>query len=348
MSAPQKTVATLLALLLAAVLWGLWSTGEEPAPAQGLKAAAADTPANPVPVIDETTLFTAQRLARLATTPEEQPYAQSAVQLADHELDLAFSGALRRLEAHPPVLSPEALQFQQRLDEAQKQLTADTEILTRLKAKLTQAAEADQAALQDQVELARMQVELTQDQVEEASNDLLHAGGNVHQRIKLAQEEHAAAERNAAAAPPVGKTSAFAKLNGMVAQVRQWIALHQKRRLLHGARADATASAAKLAQQRQALLEDIASIKQRLPADAAHRDPLSVVEPAPPRRPPQRRPRSAGRRSAGRSSRRCGHAYASRAARHDSQPHAPPGGGPAATDLARPAHQRPAEARRCL
>ena len=100
MSAPQKTLATLLSLLLVATLWGLWSTGQEPAKVQGAKAAAADTPANPVPVIDENTLFTAHRLARLATTPEEQPYAQAAVQLADHELDLAFSGALRRLEAH--------------------------------------------------------------------------------------------------------------------------------------------------------------------------------------------------------------------------------------------------------
>jgi hypothetical protein len=133
MRAPQKTLAALLTLLLAATLWGLWSTGQERATVQGVKAAAADTPANPVPVIDENTLFTAHRLARLATTPEEQPYAQAAVQLADHELDLAFSGALRRLEAHPPVLSPQALQFQQRLTEAQKQVTADTEALARLR-----------------------------------------------------------------------------------------------------------------------------------------------------------------------------------------------------------------------
>jgi len=281
MSAPQKTLATLLSLLLVATLWGLWSTGQEPAKVQGAKAAAADTPANPLPVIDETTLFTAHRLARLATTPEEQPYAQAAVQLADHELDLAFSGALRRLEAHPPVLSPEALQFQQRLTEAQKQVTVDSEALTRLKAKLAQAPDADKVALQDQLELAQMQLELSQDQVEEAGNDLLHAGGNVHQRIKLAQEEHATAERNAAAEGPVAKTSAFAALHGMVAQVRQWIALHQKRGWLNEARADASASAAKLLQQRQALVEDIASIKQHLPADAAHRDPATVVEPLP-------------------------------------------------------------------
>ena len=282
MSALQKTFATLLALLLAASLWGLWSTAEAPVAVQGLKAAAADTPANAMPVIDESTLFTAQHLARLATTPEEQPYAQSAVQLADHELDLAFSGALRRLEAHPPVLSAEAQQLQQRLDEAQKQLASDTDAVARLKGKLAQATDADRATLQDQLQLAQSQLELSQDQVEEADNDLLQAGGNVHQRIKRAQEEHAAAERNAAAAPPVPKTSALSALHGMVAQVRQWFALHRKRRSLDEARADVSASAAKLAQQRQQLINDIASIKARLPAEAAHRTPGSTLAPAAP------------------------------------------------------------------
>jgi hypothetical protein len=33
MSAPQKSLATLLSLLLVATLWGLWSTGQEPAAA---------------------------------------------------------------------------------------------------------------------------------------------------------------------------------------------------------------------------------------------------------------------------------------------------------------------------
>jgi len=63
MSAPQKTLATLLSLLLVATLWGLWSTGQEPAKVQGAKAAAADTPANPLPVIDQNTLSASPGIA---------------------------------------------------------------------------------------------------------------------------------------------------------------------------------------------------------------------------------------------------------------------------------------------
>jgi len=263
MSALQKTTAAVLALLLAGVLYGLWSTQEPPTP---VKAAVSITADSAVPVVDENTLITAQRLARLATTPEEQPLAKAAVQSADHELDLAFSGALRRLEAHPPVLSPQAQQIQERLTNAQKALAADTETVNRLKAKLAQAADADKPSIQDELDLAQSQLELAQDEVEEADNDLLQAGGNLHQRIQKAQEEHAAAERNAAAVPPAAPASALSMLQGMVGDIRTWLALREKRGWLDEARADATSSAAQLAEQRQQLLADIESVRQRLGA----------------------------------------------------------------------------------
>ena len=220
-----------------------------------------------MPVIDENTLITAQRLARLAETAEERALAQSAVKTADHELDLAFSGALRRLEAHPPVLGPEAQKIQDRLTASQKQLAADTDALNRLKARLSQAADADKAGLQDQIDLAQSQVEIDQDEVEEADNDLLQAGGNVHQRIQKAQEDHAAAERNAAAVPAETKPNALSMLHGMVGDIRGWLDLSRKRGWLNEAREDATASAARLADQRAKLQADIEGIRQRLAGD---------------------------------------------------------------------------------
>src|ERR1700694_5841435 len=120
MSALQKIAAAVLVMLLAAVGYGLWTTS--PASSVRAQRAAAKAPAaSAMPVIDQNTFLTAKRLARLATTAEEQSLAQSAVQLADHELDLAFSGAIRHIEAHPPVLSPEAVQIQERLLSAQKE-----------------------------------------------------------------------------------------------------------------------------------------------------------------------------------------------------------------------------------
>ena len=99
MSALQKTCTTALLLLLAAAGYGLWITR-----APKVSAPAAPSVANSrMPVIDEGPLRTAQRLARMAVSAEEQPLAQAAVQAADHELDLAFMGALHGIQAHPPV-----------------------------------------------------------------------------------------------------------------------------------------------------------------------------------------------------------------------------------------------------
>src|SRR5580700_7857262 len=120
MSVLQKLAASVLVILLAAAGYALWSTSPATTSVRAQRAAARASAASDMPVIDQDMYVTAKRLARLATTAEEQPLAQSAVQIADHELDLAFTAAIHHLEAHPPVLSPEALQIQARLQNAQK------------------------------------------------------------------------------------------------------------------------------------------------------------------------------------------------------------------------------------
>ena len=114
-------------------------------------------------------------------------------------------GALHGIAANPPTPSPEALKIQKRLDDAQKQLDRDTDVLHTLAVKMGQASEAEKPDLQDQLDLVGSQIEIEKDEIDEANDDLMAAGGNVHQRIQKAQEEHEAAERNnqpPAAAPP--------------------------------------------------------------------------------------------------------------------------------------------------
>jgi small-conductance mechanosensitive channel len=259
----QRGIAAALVALLVATAWGLWATDEPPAPARVTVSTGA-TAADNLPVIDQSTLLTAQRLARLATTPEERPLAEAAVQLADHELDLAFSGALRHIEAHPPVLSADAQHIQDRLDQAQKQLAIDKETVGRLQAQLAAAAEADKPAIQDQLDLLQSQVDLEEDEVAEADHDLLQAGGNVHQLIQIAQQEHLNAQKNATAAPapPPG---AFAVLHGMFGQAREWLALHRKRTQLRAAGEHAAVSAAQLAAERVQLAAEVEATKQSIP-----------------------------------------------------------------------------------
>ena len=269
MSRLQKIVAALLCALLVAAGYGLWATRPEPVVAKHVRAPTAAAPAmSDVPVIDQHTLLTAQRLARLATTPEEQPLAQSAVQIADHELDLAFTAALFHLEAHPPQLSAEAAQIQQRLLDAQKTLASDADSVKQLTRQLAEAAEADKPALQDRLDLAQSRMELAQDEVQEANEDLLQAGGNVHQRIQRMQQEHEAAQHSEtrAAAAPGG---ALGSLHGMVGALREWLKLRDKQRGLSQAQQEVNASAAQLATERQQIAADLASSKASVPELAA-------------------------------------------------------------------------------
>src|SRR5213082_189215 len=78
MSVLQKVGAAVLVVLLAAVGYGLWTTSPTAISVRAQRAAAKAPAASAMPVIDQNTFLTAKRLARLATTAEEQPLAQAA------------------------------------------------------------------------------------------------------------------------------------------------------------------------------------------------------------------------------------------------------------------------------
>ena len=262
MNALQKIFATVLALVLAVALYARWNARE---PAARVTSQPGVNMSR-VPVIDESALRTAQSLARLANTPEERPFAQAAVQAANYELDLAFMGALDEIQAHPPVLSPAALKAQARIADAQHSLDSDTELLATLAQRMGKATEPEKPDLQDQLDLVGSRIEIEKDEIEEANDDLMAAGGNVHQRIQNAQEEHRAAERDSAPSAPVATASALSSLHGMVAQVRQWLGLRHKRNALEEASHEVAAGAAKLAAERQQIAAEFLSVQQQLAA----------------------------------------------------------------------------------
>ena len=261
----QKILAVLLLVLLAVTGYGWWQTdqaGSTPVAALNAKPGAQPAAGGDVPVIDQTTFHIAQRLSLRATTPEERALAQQAVELADHELDLAFAGALRHIEAHPPVLSAEALAIQDRLNGAQAQLEAETARVKRLTDALARAPDPAKAALQDQLDLAEAQQELAQDEVTQANNDLMQAGGNVHQRIRLMQEQHEAAAHNRPSlAPPT--PGALGNLKGLVGTAREWYALRKKQGWLAKAGNRVTDSVEQLTAEKQELASKLAANKQQ-------------------------------------------------------------------------------------
>jgi small-conductance mechanosensitive channel len=234
MSSLQKIAVAALLVLLAITGYGIWSTYRPPsAHGRGRAAQQSDTVAG----IDQTALLNAQRLSQLATSDEERAVGQSAVQLADHELDLAFAAALRQIEAHPPVLSAEAQKVESRLQKTQKLLEADEQKVTQLTRSLAQASGSQQSAIQDQLDLAKSQLELDQDEVQEANQDLMEAGGNLHQRIQQMMQQHTATEQKVAAAS-VKTTDPLANLRGLARRVGRWFELRDRQRSVDDARSE--------------------------------------------------------------------------------------------------------------
>jgi len=241
-----------------AASYGIWATYQPPPLELGRQEPTGQPSTRDSALeIDQRTFRRAQRLSALVSAPEEVPYAQAAIKLADHDLDVAFAAALRQIETHPPVLSPDAQKISDRLQKAQKQLEADQAQVNQLTASLAQPGGAQNSNLQDRLDLAQSQLELDKDEVETANADLLRAGGNTHQRIQKMMQEHAAAENNhpenrATAADPL------ASLHGLVERFREWLTLRKRQRYLQHAATEAASSAVELNQQRQALAAQLA------------------------------------------------------------------------------------------
>ena len=264
MRALQKTAAGVLAISLVAAFYGIWATYQPPPPElskQELAVRPAAAATDATSTIDQRTLRRAQRLSSLASTREELPFAQSATQLADHELDVAFAAALRQIEAHPPVLSPEAQKIADRLQAAQKQLDGDQARVNQLTTALAQPGAAQNSALQDRLDLAQSQLELDKDEVATANQELMLAGGNAHQRIQKMMQDRATAANNH---PPPKSAAAdpLANLHGMVEQFREWQTLRKKERFLQRAATQASNSAAALLDQRQKLTAQLEESKK--------------------------------------------------------------------------------------
>jgi small-conductance mechanosensitive channel len=260
MKTKQKIAAIALVALLGAVAYGLFLTGQ-PASAPAMNAKAASGGAAQAPIVDQTPLLTAQRLAQMPASAEEQPLAVEALRLGDHEMDLAFAAAVRDAEEHPPVLSAEAKEIQARLQQAERAVEADKAGIARLTAAYEKAGADKKDALDDQLDVAKATQELDQDEADDARQDLIRAGGDPKGRIQSMVEEHEAASHVAdtlhvSVSNPV-------EARGLIHRVQQWSAFHQKQLLLWHAKQDAESMAMSLTAQHNALESQISAGKAR-------------------------------------------------------------------------------------
>ena len=244
----------LLALVLGAVA-AYYATRETSRPhAKNAASSAAQTP-----LVDERPLPTARALAALAMTPEEQRLAEEAVRIADHEVDLAFADELRQAAEQRSDRDPKNRDLYLKLQQAQAALADVQSRVEQLKAQISSAKPGEKDALQDRVALLDAEQALDEDEVEDAQQELIRAGGDQEAAVQRQRDQHEAGEhaleQHQSQNPTAGSPASAVDLgaNTLVGQVRAWMWLRDKRANLESARRLAEEMGTELLAQHEAL-----------------------------------------------------------------------------------------------
>jgi small-conductance mechanosensitive channel len=261
MKSKQRFAALILVLLLGATIYALIRTGRSTPNFIAPTTTAVANPTQPE-LVDQRPLQTAQQFAKMTTTAEEKPFAEEALALADKEMDLAFAAAVLEAQEHPPVLSAGAKAIQARLQKAEDALDSSKKRVDALTVADAKASGSKKDALDDQLDLAKAQLELDQDEVDEAKQDLTHAGGDPQGRIQTMVEQHEAASHSSDTTHVTVSEPADAR--GLIHRVQQWSAWHQKQLQLWRAKQDAESAAASFSAKHAALEKQVSAQKQQL------------------------------------------------------------------------------------
>jgi small-conductance mechanosensitive channel len=266
----QQIGAIVLVVLLAASIYGFLETRRPAEEKQSVAAVKA--------LVDQSSLMIALQLAPLAATHEERTLAEEALRLADFDVDQAFDNALRRARLHPPPLSPEGKQAQARLEKEEKLLETDQELVKQLTDQSAKASEAKKDALKADLLQAQADVDLAQDEVNDAKQDLIRAGGDLTDRIEALKKQHEETTHNSSTAIPTGPEPADQP--GVIRRILQWRQLHQKQMQLWQAKGESDAVIAQLTVKHDALDAEVDKEKAAIP-ELAHHSKSTASETAP-------------------------------------------------------------------
>jgi small-conductance mechanosensitive channel len=256
-----KQIATIiLVLLLGAIVYGWFRTGVS---RTRVIVTVEPSRAAHAPAIDQSSLYAARSLVQMPTGDDESPLAKEALHLGDREMDLAFAAGVSDAREHPAVLSAEAKQIQGRLQNAENALDRDKVRVDQLTAALAKASGAKKDSLDNQLQQAKVQVELDQDEVDNAKQELNDAGGEAQSRIEELIKQHDEASKVADTTSI--NTSKPRDLHGMIHHYQQWSELHNKIKQLRQAKQDAESAATAFTSQRSALQSSINTKTQTIP-----------------------------------------------------------------------------------
>src|SRR5258708_16757293 len=258
--------AIVLLLLTAAAIAGLvWTrhrhgTSEDVAALPGTQTKANPTLRTvPQVLVDQSPLQTARRIGPLAYTQEEKELARQVEKVADHEVDLAFFDAFRAAQENPPPLTPPLKQLADKKDQAQRALQEDQNNVGALNKKIAAAPESQKENLKDQLGVAQAQLELDEDERDDAGEALEESGGDPQTEVQRLKQEHDDEEAHLTSYPGSAADHAEDDYEGhtLLVVVRAWKALRAKRAGLEEARQAAVVDHEHLLQQHAALNAEV-------------------------------------------------------------------------------------------
>jgi len=193
MQSKQRTTLIVLIALLVLTGAGLFVTTEWGARTVSPAGSASKLSQSPV---DLTQFRTAQSLAQLAATPEEQDLARDALRRADHEVDFEFASALYAAAAQSVPSTPEIKAILERISNGEQEVAELNMNVSHLTQLLAHAKENEKEDLTQELDLAKARQELGEDELSDAHEDLERAGGDPQSRIQRMVDEYNASEQS--------------------------------------------------------------------------------------------------------------------------------------------------------
>ena len=242
-----------LLVLVAAAAAGLYLTSPPVAPRS----------ASESPDLDPRYLRTALQLAEQAETPAQRSAARSALNAADHELDLQYAYALQLASIAPIPASPKIRALQERIATIDRAIVTRQQEVSQLDTLVRRLHGARRSALQQQLDVRQAELSLFHDALDDANDALDRAGGSLQGRLAQLKAQHVALskEHDTFEFPPYAHAPASGSL---LARGSRWRAAGRAQSQIRQAWRAAEAEVAGLRSRRD-------SLKKRIAAEEAQR-----------------------------------------------------------------------------
>ncbi len=211
-------------------------------------------------VVDLAPIRTARRMARLAASQDEKRMAHDAERLADHEVDLAFADALRQAAYATPPATPEVRALLAAKTRQEDAVDDGQRNLARLGKSLAAASEQAKDAIEDQIEVAKAQLELDKDELDATDAMLEKLGADPGARIKRLKATFTSGEQIAAEEDAEGPVKF--QPGSLLHRLAIWQRLRGKLASLDAARDEAIAKGEDIGARQQELAREVEQEKE--------------------------------------------------------------------------------------